>query len=53
MYPPREDFIVRRNDGSISALTRGHAIELDAKGGFVIRERRTGLAILERRGAAE
>lgn len=32
MYGPLEDHILRRADGSILALTRGHRIEIEANG---------------------
>jgi hypothetical protein len=33
MYCPSEDHILRRPDGSILALTRGHRVEIGADGG--------------------
>jgi hypothetical protein len=36
MYFPKEDHIKSRKNGSIRAKTRGHIIDIDAKGGIVI-----------------
>jgi len=36
MYPPREDFITRHSDGSLTARTRGHIIEVRSDGSFSI-----------------
>ncbi len=36
MYGPSPDFVLRRNDGSILALTRGHRIEITIDGSFKI-----------------
>jgi RHS repeat-associated protein len=41
MYPPLKDYTTRHPDGSITARTRGHTIEIDANGGFRIINRRT------------
>ena len=41
MYPPEPDFTARREDGSITAVTKNHYIEISAAGGIVITNRRT------------
>jgi hypothetical protein len=40
MYPAREDYIERKNDGRIIVTTRGNLIEIAPNGGFVIKNRR-------------
>jgi hypothetical protein len=42
MYPPLEDSITRNPDGSISATTAGHRIEIGNDGSITIRNIRTG-----------
>lgn len=42
MYGPLPDFVLRRNNGSILALTRGHRIEIACDGGFKIVHKATG-----------
>jgi hypothetical protein len=42
MYPPLDDFVIRNPDGSISATTRGHQIEIGKDGSIVIKNRKTG-----------
>jgi hypothetical protein len=42
MYPPQADNIVRNTDGSISARTAGHRIEIGADGSITIRNIKTG-----------
>jgi hypothetical protein len=42
MYPPQEDNITRNPDGSISANTRGHTIEIGKDGSITIRDKQTG-----------
>jgi hypothetical protein len=42
MYPPLPDFLTRHPDGSITARTRGHVIEIGSDGGVTIRNKKTG-----------
>jgi hypothetical protein len=42
MYPPMDDHIDRRDDGTILALTRGHRIEIAVDGGLQIVNRVSG-----------
>jgi RHS repeat-associated protein len=42
MYPPQADNIVRNADGSISARTAGHRIQIGADGSITIRNIETG-----------
>jgi hypothetical protein len=42
MYPPQADNIIRNPDGSISARTAGHRIEIGADGSITIRNIKTG-----------
>jgi hypothetical protein len=42
MYPPQPDFVERRPDGSIHAITRGHVIDITPAGKVVIRSKQTG-----------
>ena len=42
MYPPLPDNIIRHADGTITARTRGHVIEISADGSVVIKNKRTG-----------
>jgi hypothetical protein len=39
LYPPLEDRITRHSDGSITARTVGHDIEIEADGSVTIRKR--------------
>jgi hypothetical protein len=51
MYPPRDDFVTRHDDGSMSARTAGHRIEIGRDGGITITNRRTGDVEFEQPGA--
>jgi hypothetical protein len=42
MYPPKEDNITRNLDGSISAYTKRHIIEIGKDGSITIRNVQTG-----------
>jgi hypothetical protein len=42
MYPPLEDFITRNPDGSISARSRGHNINISSDGSITITNRTSG-----------
>ncbi|MCB1257654.1 MAG: hypothetical protein KDB26_11135 [Microthrixaceae bacterium] len=42
MYPPQADNIIRHTDGSITATSRRHTIEIDPGGRTVIRDRASG-----------
>jgi hypothetical protein len=42
MYPPQADNIVRHGDGSITARTRGHTIEIGSDGSVTMTNRQTG-----------
>ena len=42
MYPPLEDFTTQNADGSMSARTRGHRIELGADGSITIKNIKSG-----------
>jgi hypothetical protein len=44
MYCPLEDFLLRHDDGSIVALTRGHRIEISSDGSLRILNKLTGEA---------
>ena len=48
MYCPTEDHILRRSDGSLMALTRGHRIEISANGAERIINRATQVVEFER-----
>ena len=48
MYCPTEDHILRRSDGSLMALTRGHRIEISASGAERIINKVTQLVEFER-----
>jgi hypothetical protein len=50
MYPPLPDFTTHHPDGSITARTRGHVIEIGADGRLTIKNKRTGAVELEREG---
>jgi hypothetical protein len=41
MYPPQSDFTTRHEDGSITAITKNHLIEIAVNGEIVIKNRRT------------
>jgi hypothetical protein len=47
MYPPLDDFVTRNADGSISAVTKGHRIEIGADGSTQIINKRTGVVEFE------
>jgi hypothetical protein len=51
MYPPREDFMTRHPDGSISALTKGNEIQAAPDGSLRILSRRSGQEVYNRKGA--
>jgi hypothetical protein len=53
MYPPRDDFTTRNPDGSISARTRGHDIEVSPQGDITIINRKTGVAEFQKAGAGQ
>jgi hypothetical protein len=48
MYCPQDDFIWRRDDGSILAMTRGHRIEIAADGSLRIIGKISGKAEFEK-----
>ncbi|MFJ7422757.1 hypothetical protein ACIQXD_29760 [Streptomyces uncialis] len=48
MYPPRADYITRQADGSLTALTKGHRIEITPEGVLTIYSRRNGEVIYQR-----
>jgi hypothetical protein len=48
MYCPLDDFIERRDDGSIFAMTRGHRIEIDNNGSVRIISKITGQVEFEK-----
>jgi Pre-toxin TG len=50
MYPPLDDFTTRNPDGSITADTRGHVIDIDPTGGITIRSRATGNVEFQKSG---
>jgi hypothetical protein len=50
MYPLQEDFIERLPDGSLVARTRGHVIEIDRRGGIIIKSKRTGGTVFSKPG---
>jgi hypothetical protein len=49
MYPPLDDFITRAPDGSITARTRAHMVEIAPDGAVRIVNRRTGVVDYKRR----
>jgi hypothetical protein len=49
MYPPLDDFVTRSPDGSITARTRAHTIEIGSNGEVRITNRKTGAIDYERR----
>jgi hypothetical protein len=51
MYPPRDDFVTRNPDGSISARTAGHNIEIGKDGSIKIISRKTKGIEFEQPGA--
>jgi hypothetical protein len=50
MYPPLEDNVIRNLNGSITARTLGHRIEISPGGGFKIINKRTGEVELDLSG---
>ena len=48
MYCPQEDFIERRPDGSILAVTRSHRIDIGADGSLRIIHKITGIVELQK-----
>jgi hypothetical protein len=42
MYPPQNDFITRNSDGSLTAIIRGHRIEIAKDGAIRALNGRTG-----------
>lgn len=48
MYCPMADFVLRRDDGGILALTRGHRIEIGRDGSLRIISKITGQTELEK-----
>lgn len=52
MYPPLPDFIVRHPDGSFTARTRGHLIEVGANGTVTFRRKKTGVIEYTREGGS-
>lgn len=53
MYPPMEDFITRHPDGRITAMTRGHRLDLGADGRIAIVDRRTGAQVFVQPGVGK
>jgi hypothetical protein len=51
MYPPREDFTTRAEDGSIKASTKGNHIYASPDGTLEITSRRTDDVVCRREGA--
>ncbi len=51
MYPPLEDSITRNPDGSITANTRGHTIEIGSDGSIIMRNKQTGQIDFQQPGA--
>lgn len=41
MYPPQEDYTKRNNDGSITAKSKAHTIDISSNGSITIINRRT------------
>lgn len=52
MYPPREDYITRHRDGTLTALTKGQAITAHRNGALTITSRRTERTVYHRPGTA-
>src|SRR5205814_1831190 len=50
MYPPLPDRIVHHADGSLTARTKGHIIEVGAKGSVTFRRKKTGVIEYTREG---
>ncbi len=50
MYPPQNDFTTRKPDGSISARTRGHRIEIGRDGSITITNIKSGNIDLQKPG---
>jgi RHS repeat-associated protein len=50
MYPPREDFIVKEEDGGLTATTKGNIIQISPKGSMKILSRSTGDVVYSRVG---
>jgi len=48
MYGPLEDHVLRRADGTIFALTRGHRIEIEANGTLRIINKVKGIVEFEK-----
>jgi len=53
MYPPLEDNIIRNPDGSISARTKGHNIEIGKDGSITIRDKQTGQIEFQQLGGGQ
>ncbi len=53
MYPPLDDFTTRNPDGSLSARTRGHNIEMGKDGSIRITNRKTGGVDFEKPGGGQ
>lgn len=51
MYPPREDFTERTEDGGLRATTRGNQINISPDGTTSILSRRSGEEVYRRAGA--
>ncbi len=51
MYPPAEDRVTRHPDGSITATTKGHLIELGSDGSMTMRKRNGGAVVFGKSGA--
>jgi hypothetical protein len=51
MYPPLEDSIIRNPNGSITANTRGHTIEIGRDGSITMTNRQTGQVDFHQPGA--
>lgn len=50
IYPPQPDMIVRHEDGSLTARTQGHMIDLGADGSMIITRVSTGRCELDKPG---
>lgn len=48
MYPPQEDHIARHPDGSLTATTRRHSIEIGRDGAILIRSFDSGFVCLDK-----
>lgn len=51
MYPPREDFTTRTEDGGLQATTRGNIINISPDGTMSILSRRSGEEVYRKAGA--